>query len=123
MAYVTLFAIIVVMIAAIAALTLMCRYLVRVFTDAGQTRRNYRSTMEGLAIRTHNAAKADRDIARDSSEVAEATQMLARQVTEVQDTLALERKLRKAIRATPVPPPPLPRKSDRDKSPGTEASA
>ena len=91
--------------------------------DAGMARRNYRVTVEGLAERAHKAAKADRERARDSSEVAEATRMLARQVTEVKDALALERKLRKAIRSTVPPLPPTHGPEERNERPGTGASA
>lgn len=104
MAYVTLLVIVAVSVAG----ALLCRHLVRVLIDAGAARRNYRSTVEGLAVRTHHAAQVDRERARDSTEVAEATRMLARQVTEVQDALALERKLRKAIRSTTPSTPASP---------------
>lgn len=119
MAYVTL---LVIMAASVAGFYL-CRQLVRIFADAGMARRNYRVTVEGLAERAHKAAKADRERARDSSEVAEATRMLAQQVSEVKDTLALERKLRKAIRSTVPPLPPTHGPEERNERPGTGASA
>jgi biopolymer transport protein ExbB/TolQ len=119
MAYVTL---LVIMATSVAGL-LLCRHLVRLLIDARTARITYRATVEGLAERTHHAAKAERERALECSEVAEATQMLAHHATEMRETLALERKLRKAIASTPPPLAPHPA-SPQPKTPaGREASA
>ena len=100
-----------------------CRHLVHLFTEAGEARRNYRSTVEGLAVRTHQAAQAELEWARDSTEVAEATQRLVQHAAEVQDGLALERKLRKALQTAPPPRPAPARRAEQKEPPGSSASA
>lgn len=96
MAYIT----VVVLSAAVVAGFFLSRYLLGVLSEAQTSRSNIRSTVEGLSIRAHQAAEADRERARASSEVAQAARDLAQQAAEVQDALALERKLRKAISTT-----------------------
>jgi hypothetical protein len=109
MAYVTLLVIMTVL----ATAAFFSVYVLRAVASARTARLTYRSTVEGLAARTFRAAQADRELAQGSAEVAEASRSLARQVTEVQDALALERKVRKAIAMTAPPEAPAERRADR----------
>lgn len=99
MEYITL----VVIFAAMAAMTIFLIMIADWIAAHHRARRDFRSTVEGLAVRTHQAARMDQQIARGSPEMTEATLELMIHVAEVQDNLALERKLRKALASSSGP--------------------
>lgn len=118
MEYVTLL----VVMTALTATAFLLIAVLKWIAELRRARREFRSTVEGLSVRTHRAAQMDQERARDSREVAEASRQLTRQAEEVQDTLALERKLRKALTATASAlPEPQPRRREKASDHGASA--